>query len=83
LFLILQGFEEPTAEDSPQTQLAVWARVNLVQLGRAQLAVNLIFNLLSATKRSAAAQLQAESGSNVTEKMGQLVTSLSRLEDTQ
>lgn len=83
LFLTLRVFEEPAEEDSPQVQLAVWASVNLVQLGRAQLAVNLISNLLSATKRNAAAQLQAEGGSNVTEKMGQLITSLSSLKDTQ
>jgi len=83
LFLTLRGFEEPAEEDSPQLQLAVWASVNLVRLGRAQLAANLISNLLSATKRNAAAQLKAEGGSNVTEKMGQLITSLSSLKDTQ
>jgi hypothetical protein len=78
----LKGFTEPSADDTPQAQLAAWAKVDVVLLGRAHQALESVATLIRATQRNATAQLKAEGGADVAEKMGQLIASLRSLGET-
>jgi hypothetical protein len=78
----LQDFTEPAAEDAPQAQLAVWAKVDVMQLGRAHEALESVATLLRATQRAAAAQLLVEGGADIARKMDQLIGSLRSLGDS-
>ena len=77
----LRDFSEPGTEDTLQAQLATWTKVDVVLLGRANHALNSVATLIRATQRNATAQLRAEGGADVAEKMGQLVTNLRSLGD--
>lgn len=79
----LRDFTEPTADESPRAQLAAWAKVDLVLLGRSHLVLDGISTLLRATQRNASAVLRAEGGADVAEKMGKLIESLRALGDAQ
>lgn len=77
----LREFSEPGADDTLQAQLATWAKVDVLLLGRAHHALDSVATLLRATQRNATAQLRAEGGADVAEKMTQLITSLRSLGD--
>jgi hypothetical protein len=77
----LREFSEPGADDSLQAQLATWAKVDVVLLGTANHVLNSVATLIRATQRNATAQLRAEGGADIAEKMGQLVTKLRSLGD--
>jgi hypothetical protein len=78
---VLRDFSEPAAADTLQAQLATWARVDVVLLGMAHQALDGIATLAKATQRNATAQLRAEGGADVAEKLAQLITSLRSLGD--
>ena len=79
----LQDFTEPGADDTLQAQFATWARVDVVLLGKTHQALDSIAALVVATQRSAKAQLRAEGGADVAEKMGLLIASLRSLGEAQ
>ncbi|NNU44778.1 hypothetical protein HK415_18860 [Ramlibacter sp. B156] len=75
----LSDFSEPGADDTLQAQLTTWAKVDVVLLGTANHALNSVAALVKATQRNATAQLRAEGGADVAEKMGQLIKNLRSL----
>ena len=78
----LQDFSEPTADDTLQAQLATWAKVDVILLGKAHQALQSVSTLIHASQRNATAQLRAEGGADVAEKMRLLIASLRTLGDT-
>lgn len=76
----LQDFSEPSADDTLQAQLATWAKVDVILLGKAHQALQSMSALITASQRNASAQLRAEGGADVAEKMRQLIESLRTLE---
>lgn len=77
----LQDFSEPAADDTLQAQLATWAKVDVMLLGKAHQALQSMSTLITASQRNASAQLRAEGGADVAEKMRLLIESLRTLED--
>lgn len=75
----LREFKEPAQDVTVQAQLASWAKVDVVLLGKASQALGAIDTLLRSTQRAAAAQVRAEGGADIDEKMGQLIKSLRAL----
>ncbi len=78
---VLRDFSEPTADETLQAQLATWAKVDVVLLGMAHQALDSIAAVVKATQRNATAQLRAEGGADVAEKLARLITSLRSVGD--
>lgn len=77
----VHDFSEPDADDTLQAQLAAWAKVDVILLGTASHVLNSVAALIKATQKNATAQLRAEGGADIAEKMGRLVTKLRSLGD--